>query len=159
MQPRVLNSGTVIGAVLTCLGVAAVVASLAINKDADGGWGARIFPLIGAGALVILGVLEFRKGYLSPPQVSGEAAPMKRMLALLAVSLVYVWLIGKFGYLISTGGTAILTLMIFGVRNPVALGIAAILCPAIYHVIFFVMLGVFPPYGEWFDLLDVIQGY
>ena len=48
---------------------------------------------------------------------------------------------------------------LFGMRSPLWLLVTAIICPAIYHLIFFVLLGVFPPFGEWFDLLDVLQGY
>ena len=32
------------------------------------------------------------------------------------------------------------------------------LLPLVFHLIFFVLLGVFPPYGEVFDLLSWIQG-
>jgi putative tricarboxylic transport membrane protein len=46
---------------------------------------------------------------------------------------------------------------LFGIRNPLSLLIAAIVCPAVYHAIFFMGLGVYPPYGEWFDLLDLFQ--
>ena len=162
MTTRVLNSNTVIGGVLAVFGLAAVAASLSINPDPDGGWGARIFPLVGSVALVVLGVLECVKGLsssapISPPKEEGSS-PLPAIFSLVALSLAYVWLMGKFGYLISTGIAAVLVLMIFGVRNPLGLLVAAIVCPAIYHFIFFVMLGVFPPYGEWFDLLDVIEG-
>lgn len=158
MQSRKLTSDTIIGAVLTCIGLAALVASLAINKDADGGWGARIFPLIGSGALIVLGMIDLVKsrGIDRPKKVP---APVGQIVGLLLLSLIYVWLIGRFGYLLSTGFTGAAVLMIFGVRNPVGLLAAAILCPAVYHFVFFEMLGVFPPYGEWFDPLDVIQGY
>ncbi|MCG7522821.1 tripartite tricarboxylate transporter TctB family protein [Ruegeria sp. Ofav3-42] len=161
MTTRVLNSSTVIGAGLAIFGLVAVAASMAINPDPDGGWGARIFPLVGSGALVVLGVVECVKGLSSSapattPKEEGSILP--RIFSLLVLSLAYVWLMGKLGYLISTGIAAVLVLMIFGVRNPIGLLIAAIVCPAIYHLIFFVMLGVYPPYGEWFDLLDVIQG-
>lgn len=159
MSSRVLNTGTVIGALLASFGLAALVASLGINPDPDGGWGARIFPLVGSGALLALGVLECAKGFNSPePPRREEANPLPNIVSLLLLSLGYVWLIGKIGYLLSTGFAAVLALIIFGVRSPIGLLIAAIVCPAIYHLIFFVLLGVFPPYGEWFDLLDIIEG-
>ncbi|WP_170424078.1 tripartite tricarboxylate transporter TctB family protein [Ruegeria arenilitoris] len=162
MSSRTLNTNTVIGGLMTLFGLAAVVASMGINPDPDGGWGARIFPLVGSVALVILGVAECAKGLKSPPPVAtsgGDRSTMGRILALLILSLAYVWLIGKVGYLISTGLAAVGALMIFGVRNPIGLLIAAVVCPAVYHVIFYVLLGVYPPYGEWFEPLDIIQGY
>lgn len=161
MATRILNTNTVIGGLMAMFGLAAVAASLAINPDPDGGWGARIFPLVGSGALLLLGVLECVKGLKTPASLSpdaGEPSPLGRIFSLLLLSFAYVWLIGKFGYLISTSIVSVLALMIFGVRNPIGLAIAAVVCPLVYHLIFFVMLGVFPPYGEWFDLLDVIQG-
>ncbi|GAB5435273.1 tripartite tricarboxylate transporter TctB family protein [Falsiruegeria mediterranea] len=162
MSTRTLNTNTVIGGFMAVFGLAAIVASLDINTDPDGAWGARIFPLVGSVALVVLGVVECVNGLKFPPPAAERGAEDNvtgRILALLILSFAYVWLIGKFGYLLSTGLAAIGALMIFGVRNPVGLLVAAIVCPAIYHLIFFVLLGVFPPYGEWFDPLDITQGY
>lgn len=162
MSTERLNSTIVIGVGLTCFGLAAIAASLGINPDPDGGWGARIFPLVGSATLVVLGIFEILKGRsqqpASPPSHESPRL-MARIASLLVLSFAYLWLIGKIGYLISTGLAAVGALMIFGVRNPLGLLIAAILCPLIYHLTFFVLLGVFPPYGEWFEPLDIIQGY
>lgn len=148
---------------MALFGLAAIVASLGINPDPDGGWGARIFPLVGSAALLILGIVECAKGLASPPPAVSttdeDSNGMGRIFALLILCFAYVWLIGKFGYLISTGLAAVGALMVFGVRNPIGLLVAAIVCPLVYHFIFFVLLGVFPPYGEWFEPLDIIQGY
>lgn len=164
MSTHRLNSTAIIGLGLTGLGLAAVVASFGINLDHDGGWGARIFPLVGSSTLVVLGVLEMLKGQAMQPvptntQETSEANPLARIITLLILSFAYLWLIGKIGYLISTGLAAVAALMVFGIRNPLGLTLAAILCPLVYHLIFFVLLGVFPPYGEWFEPLDIIQGY
>ncbi|MEJ6388740.1 tripartite tricarboxylate transporter TctB family protein [Gymnodinialimonas ulvae] len=154
---RRLGQGVVIGAVLIVISIAALVASFQIDKDPGGGWGARIFPLAGSGALSIVGLLELRSG-----QIASVNAPTKvnpSIWALLILALGYVWLISKIGYLLSTGLVAPLALWVFGIRRPIALLLAALLCPAIYHLVFFELLGVFPPYGKWFDLLDILQGY
>ena len=81
------------------------------------------------------------------------------IVGLLALSVAYVIGINYVGYLLSTAAAAPIALYLFGVRSIPGLAAAAVLCPAIYHLIFFVGLGVFPPYGLWFDLLDVIQGH
>lgn len=164
MSTQRLNSTMIIGLGLTGLGLAAVVASFGINLDHDGGWGARTFPLVGSATLVVLGVIEMLKGRAMQPvptntQETSEANPLARIITLLILSFAYLWLIGKIGYLISTGLAAVAALMVFGIRNPLGLTLAAILCPLVYHLIFFVLLGVFPPYGEWFEPLDIIQGY
>lgn len=151
-----------IGMGLAVLGLAAIGASMSIPIDSDGSWGARIFPLFAAVALIIIGVIEALK--TRPVRIQAEQAEsflkvqIPQILTLLLLALVYFWLIGKFGYLISTGIAAVLALMLFGVRNPIGLAAAAVLCPLVYHLLFFVLLGVYPPFGEWFDLLDIIEG-
>lgn len=162
MRGRALNADVVIGGLMAAFGLAAVVASLGINPDPGGGWGARIFPLVGSGALLGLGVLDCVRGLRSGATFrapdAGDPSAAARIAGLLVLSVGYVWLIGKVGYLLSTGVAAVLALMIFGVRRPAGLAVAAVVCPAVYHLIFFVLLGVFPPYGEWIDLLDITQG-
>jgi hypothetical protein len=38
----------------------------------------------------------------------------------------------------------------------VALALGAIAVPVVLHVAFFELLGVFPPYGRWLDLVDLL---
>lgn len=154
-----LNSATLVGGGLALLGAVAIAASFGINPDPDGGWGARIFPLGGGGALLLLGLLEAGKGLArKTPDAVPAARGLPAIFALLLLALAYVWVMTKLGYLISTAFAAPLALWLFGIRSPVGLVAAALVCPALYHAVFFVGLGVFPPLGEWFDLLDVIQG-
>ncbi|WP_420348920.1 tripartite tricarboxylate transporter TctB family protein [Pelagibius sp.] len=153
------NSAVVVGAVLTAFGALALIGSFGINPDPDGGWGARIFPLAGSASLLVLGLLEVMKGLTAGETAPPPATPqLSAVFALLLLSLAYVWLMAKLGYLISTALAAPLALWLFGVRNLFALLTAALLCPLLYHLVFFVGLGVFPPLGAWFDLLDVIGG-
>ena len=137
------------------VGIGTVVATLWILLDHNGSWDARSFPLISAATLILLGGLLLRPS-------ADEEAPATSIprgpFYLLALVIIYLWLIGKFGYLISTAAIAPVTLWLFGIRNPTTLAVAAIAIPAAYHVLFFEVLGVFPPYGEWFDLFDVIGG-
>ena len=74
------------------------------------------------------------------------------------LSFAYWWAIGAVGYLLATAMAAPLALAAFDVRRPLVLGLAALLCPLVYHLVFFEALGVFPPYGAYFDLLDLLQG-
>lgn len=159
-RSSVINQSTVTSFVLLLIGIGAIVASLDIPRDPDGGLGARVFPLISSGALVLLGalgVLSGLKGFGHDEQTKEDRRTLLKISALLLLSIFYVWIIGKLGYLIATALVSPLILLLFGVRNPVGLLIAVIACPAIYHAIFFIALGVYPPYGEWFDLLDFFQ--
>ncbi len=154
-----LNQTVIVGAMLALFGIAATLASIQIEIDRDGGWGARIFPLAGSVALVVLGLVELLKGLREGRVTALPAFNAWAIAGLLVVALFYVWAIGVAGYLIATAIAAPLAMLLFGIRDWRALVATAILCPAIYHLIFFEGLGVFPPLGRWFDLLDVIQGY
>lgn len=156
----VISQLTVTSLALLLIGICSVVVSLDIPKDPDGGLGARVFPMMSSGALVLLGVLGILsgiKGYSNERKEKKGENFFLKITGLLVLSLFYVWIISKLGYLISTALVSPLILLLFGVRNLAGLLIAAIICPVVYHAVFFIGLGVFPPYGEWFDLLDVIQ--
>ena len=149
-----LATEQIIGAIVLCFGLAAAALSMNVGSQMWGGESARLFPLAVSIVLVLLGGALMLKGVES--YSLGEEA--RSVLGLLVLGLAYVWLISKFGYLVATGVTAPLVFWVFGTRWIPGLLLSAILCPLVFHLIFFVGLGVFPPYGEWFDLLDVIQG-
>lgn len=156
MSPKTAPAPRAVGVALILIGTGAMVTSMGIGLDQYGRWGARFFPLAGSAALLLLGVAELRSARGAPP---ADRQHLPAIAALLVLSLVYVWLISVVGYLLSTALAAPLALFIFGVRTPVGLCAAAVLCPALYHTVFFVVLGVFPPLGRWVDLLDLIGGY
>ena len=142
---------------LVGLGLVFAAASLAIDLGPQGGWGARVFPLIGSVALIALGVPELVQARGSAPRLPVDAdAPreLAAVAALLALSVAYVWAMARFGYLIPTALVAPAAMRLFGVRRPVWLLVAALAAPAAYDLIFFRALGVFPPLGDWFDLTD-----
>lgn len=145
-----------VGVALILVGIGGAVTSMGIGLDQYGRWGARFFPLAGSVALLLLGIAELWGAKGSPPS---DRRHLPAIAALLVLSVAYVWSISAFGYLLSTALAAPIALFIFGVRNPIGLCTAAVLCPAVYHTVFFVALGVFPPLGRWFDLLDWIGGY
>jgi putative tricarboxylic transport membrane protein len=156
----VVSQSTLTSLALLLIGVCAMAASMYIPRDLDGGLGARVFPMMSSGALILLGILGIPAGLKEPtkkPKEKEGGNLLLQITLLLALSFFYVWLISKLGYLVSTALVSPLILMLFGIRNPLSLLIAAIVCPAVYHAIFFMGLGVYPPYGEWFDLLDLFQ--
>jgi hypothetical protein len=140
------------GPILALIGALALFASLGIDPDPDGGQGARIFPLISAVVLMLLGTLETLA--TSKPAAVRPAGQF-RVLLLLVLALVYVFGIGLIGYLIATAIAAPIAFLLFGRDHPLELLAAALLCPIVYHLLFFVGLGVFPPDGAWFDLQDL----
>ncbi len=142
----------IIGAIVLVIGLVAAVLSMRVGTQMWGGESARLFPFSVSLVLILLGALLLWRGKDS--FTLGEEAGKVLLLALCGFG--YVWLITKLGYLIATGLTAPLVFRIFGVTSPVGLAITAIACPIVFHLIFFVGLGVFPPYGEWFDFLYIL---
>ncbi len=140
------------GPILALIGALALVASLRIDPDPDGGQGARVFPLISAVVLMILGTLETLTASRTAAVRPGRQL---RVLLLLALALAYVFGIGLIGYLAATAIAAPLAILLFGRGHPLELLAACLLCPIVYHLLFFVGLGVFPPDGAWFDLQDL----
>jgi putative tricarboxylic transport membrane protein len=156
-MPRNLHQTGPAIALLT-MGVVAVTASFWIPLDYDGSMGARIFPLMSAGVLILLGGLMLRPVKVDHETEVSQASIPTGPLMLLAVAVLYLWLIGKLGYLISTGFVTPVALWLFGIRRPAGLVVGALAAPVIFHLIFFEALGVFPPYGAWFDLLNLNGG-
>lgn len=154
-----INESTVVGSVLILMGVVALIASIQIDADISGDAGARFFPILGTAAIMGMGLLEVLKGLRGEATRLDMGSSAHEVLALFLIGSAYIFLMGKVGYLLATGFAAVAALWMFEVRNPLGLLFAALLCPAVYHVVFFELLGVFPPYGEWFDLQNVIVGY
>ena len=155
MTPGSSPAPRVVGVALVLVGASAMLTSMGIALDQYGRWGARLFPLAGSLALILLGVAELRN---APGAGVVERRHVPAIAALVVLSVGYVWAISAVGYLIATAVAAPMALVIFGVRRPLGLTVAAVLCPMAYHVVFFEILGVFPPLGRYFDLLDVIGG-
>ena len=147
-----------VGLGLAALGAAAGIAALGIGSGwGAGSWGPRAVPLLAAGALVLAGLAESRTAgpapAAGPVQGSGDERPA---WALLVIAVLHVILLGRMGFLISTMLAAPTVFWLFGVRGFMRLLAAAILLPLALHAVFFRFLGVFPPRGSWFDLLDLL---
>ena len=153
-----INAAVLIGSAIVTLGVMAMNFALAIAPDPDGTFGARTFPIIGSVALILLGGLEALRGIRGHVEPTTLSEDPLAVFALLFLSIGYILMVAKLGYLVSTAFAAPVAMWLFGIRNIVGLLIATIVCPAAYHFIFFEILGVFPPFGEWFDLLDILKG-
>ena len=159
MLKGTLNREALAGLAMVVTGGTILAASLGIEVLEQGGIGPRVFPLAGGAAIAGLGVVQVVTGLREGIAHEPLARDFLRMLLLTGVAVAYLFGVTWFGYLVATAICAPVVLALFGVRTPLALGLAAVLCPALYHLVFFAGLGVYPPYGEVFDLLDVIQGF
>ena len=109
--------------------------------------------LVGAGA----GAATRQAAESSAPAAEPSSATLQ-VIALFLLALIYQQSLQWFGYLLPTAFVAPVALYAFGVRNWIGLALAVVLCPLAFHIIFFELLGVFPPFGEVFDLLDAVRG-
>ncbi|NJM81121.1 MAG: tripartite tricarboxylate transporter TctB family protein [Tabrizicola sp.] len=142
----------VVGGGLALLGLAAAASALFIPLGPGGDWGARLFPLMAAGTMAFAGLAEARR---TAERSLMPGAPVIPVVLLALLATLYVWLMGRVGFLISTAAIVPPTLWLFGIRRPLPLAIAALAVPLALHLAFFRALGVFPPSGQWFDLLDL----
>jgi len=152
-----ITSDVFIGLALMVVGGFATYFALQINVSETASTSARTFPLIGSIALIVFGALDALDAYRGDPDHDIEPGDTRSVILLLAVAVVYLVVLTKLGYLISTALAAPMAMWLFSVRRLLSLIAASIVCPALYHVVFFELLGVFPPFGEWFDFLDILQ--
>jgi len=150
------------GVVLFALGIFAVLGVWSVPAAADNETWAGIVPFgAGLGLLVVSSLMiigTFRAPSNGESDTANDNNSTLDILALFAVALLYQQSIRWFGYLLPTAIAAPVVLYMFGVRSRIGLAISVVLCPLVYHIIFFVLLGVYPPFGEVFDLLDMIRG-
>lgn len=160
----------VVPATLILVGLAGLVLALAIPASYDGSTAARILPVTVSATLVVLGAADLwhglggerakteRDGAPTRPVPASAMAGTGGVLGLLILTVLYLAMVAKIGYLLSTALAAPAALALFGIRSPLGLLVSAVVCPLVYHLIFFKLIGIFPPYGAWFDLLDVFPG-
>ncbi|MEX0318733.1 MAG: tripartite tricarboxylate transporter TctB family protein [Ruegeria sp.] len=150
------------GIVLALLSLIAIWGAWQVPAASPGDTWAGIVPFAASVALLVLSGLVLLSG-LRATQTGPDIAQERDtgaldILILFAVALIYQQSFRWFGYVLPTAIVAPVVLYIFGVRNWIGLAVSMIACPLIFHIIFFELLGVFPPYGEVFDLLDWFRG-
>lgn len=162
-----------LGLAIALVGLASAVAVLSIGGWGSGAWGPRTVPLLASLLLVLCGAADaLLSPRLSPtsegtaPANEGDPVGTARddrsanddwcAAALLGLAVLYVLSIDRIGYLAATALASPCGFALFGVRRPLALLAATLIVPLALHVAFFRLLGVFPPFGRWFDVLDVV---
>ncbi len=149
--------GSAVGLALAAVGGAAGVAALGIGTGwAAGSWGPRAVPLLAAGTLMMAGVADARSARGVPAAAPDDGGRPWQVPLLLALAIGYVLLIDRTGYLFATALAAPLAFMLFGLRSPFKLLAVALVVPLLLHMVFFRLLAVFPPFGSWFDLTDIL---
>ncbi len=148
--------------VLAVLSALAIWGALQVPEASPGETWAGIVPFGAAVALGVISAISLLSA-LRPassadkPSASGNKGA-RDVIILFIIAVLYQQSFNWLGYLLPTAVVAPVALYMFGVRSPVGLALSVVLCPLVFHVIFFMLLGVYPPYGEVFDLNEFIQG-
>jgi len=159
-----LNASSVVGALLIATGAFVIHQAFQIPVTRVAGWGPRAFPVLAASGVMLAGLLVLVSGLrgggaqaqaAAPDQAAGGA--VLSVLGLVLLGSGYIWLLDKIGYLLATAVVTPAAFWLFGVRRPLPLVVATLACPIAYQVIFFEMLWVYPPRGEWIDLVDLLR--
>lgn len=153
-----IDANLITGAALAALGLTAFVLSFRIGNTQWGAESARMFPQIISAVLLLLSA---RLAFQSAPDERDSLPAMSELAQiaqLFVLGVCYIVLIDKLGFLIATFLSTPIAFWLFGLRRPIGLLIAAVLAPTLLHIVFFELLGLFPPFGRWFDLLNILQG-
>lgn len=149
------------GLVLAAISLVAIWGAWQVPAASPGDTWAGIVPFAASAALLCLSILLIVGASHQPAGPAAATSDNRatfQIVALFVVALIYQQSFRWFGYLLPTAIVAPIVLYMFGVRSWIGLAASIVVCPLIFHFIFFVLLGVFPPYGEVFDLLSWIQG-
>ncbi|MEM6636925.1 MAG: tripartite tricarboxylate transporter TctB family protein [Pseudomonadota bacterium] len=145
--------------VLTAIGALGIWGAWQVPAASSGDTWAGVVPFAAALALIALAGIMALSAARQPADGPVESTSgMLDILILFAVALLYQQSLRWFGYILPTAIAAPIVLYLFGVRNWIGLGLSVVLCPLVFHVIFFELLGVFPPFGLVFDLLFYLRG-
>lgn len=151
------------GLVIALVGAVAAWGAMQVPAAPEGETWAGVVPMAVAAGLLLAGLSMAVTGLrsaLADGRIAGlvPSRTSLEVLGLLALSLAYQQSMVMCGYLLPTAIAAPIMLAAFGVRNIWGLAASVVICPLGFHVIFFELLGVFPPVGEIFDPLDLIRG-
>lgn len=149
------------GLVLAAVSLVAIWGAWQVPGAPPGDTWAGIVPfaasvaLLAMSGILLIGASRQAEAVSTASSDNGAAA---QIVVLFIIALIYQQSFRWFGYLLPTAIVAPIVLYMFRVRSWIGLAVSVVICPLIFHLIFFVLLGVFPPYGEVFDLLSWIQG-
>ena len=113
----------------------------------DPGFGARDFPIIVIGLMILLAIVllaqAWRRRAGGPAPASGEFGEIGRyLLPMAAIGFLYVWFVDMFQYAVPTFLAGVGSLAMFGNRGWARLAVAPFAATLVYYVLFFGILGL-----------------
>lgn len=149
------------GLVPAAISIVAIWGAWQVPAASPGDTWAGIVPFSASVALLVLSGFLLVGASRQPGDIvaaNTDNGATVQIIVLFIIALIYQQSFHWFGYLLPTAFVAPVVLYMFDVRSWIGLAVSVVICPLVFHLIFFVLLGVFPPHGEVFDLLSWIQG-
>lgn len=150
-----------LGVAAACIVVGAVFALEAwrIDPRSYEAVGPRFAPLFLAGAMVVGGALVGLTAWLGDRNAGStggdfgfEGSDLRRVLMVIGTGAVGVAVFWAAGYMASVAVVALLALLAFGVRAPVALVAVPLVAAIAYQFVFMGLMGLLDVRGAWVDL-------
>lgn len=152
------------GIVLALLGAGLLALTSQVQLTETNLIGARFVPQVVSGLLIVGGVmlaLFWRVADATPtdavqatPMVEAAPHALPTALALPLIGALYTFAIPQVGYIAATFLGAAAALMLYGARKPLRILLAATVMATLMHLIFVVLMGIFLPRGQFFDILN-----
>jgi hypothetical protein len=157
-----LNGDGAAGICVAVLGAIVIVVSQDIQGYGDDPVGPKFLPVAGASLLVLLGLWLAIASLAAPSTVDGGTGTgpgrfLRAVLPLGILGILYALALPIFGYLLPTLLTLPVVLLIFGIRSPMALARLTLVTTAAFYLLFFMLLGVYDPPGEWLDISGIFR--
>lgn len=162
------KSDYLVSVAVTGLGIFFMIQANAIEFYQDEALiGPRLVPMVIAGLIIGLGILEFAVTWMARNDkddngVPGNASESKlftlsqpaisRMAAIIMLGFAYIWLFGATGYLISTTLVLGALLAVFGNRSVGKLAVLTLVGAAVYYAVFIKLMGIHDPPGWLIDI-------
>lgn len=153
------------GVVTLIIGTIAIWGASLVPPPPGGETWAGVLPMSAAICLALTGGLMIwssfkNKETKTKSQVDSNLfdGATVRILSLVILAVMYHQAVLRFGYELPTALVGPAVLWLFGVRSKLGLALSIILYPIVFHILFFKLLGVFPPFGTIFDFMDYLRG-
>ncbi|MGP1396665.1 MAG: tripartite tricarboxylate transporter TctB family protein [Inquilinaceae bacterium] len=144
-----------VGLTVAATGLFLLTATADIRVDEAGLVGPRLVPRIVCGAAIGLGLMLAVAAMVGAGKRAargGDTALPLRAAAVVGLGLLYVPLLGAFGYFIATVIAAAAIFRLFGTRRLVPLCLGALATAALWYLVFIRVMGVFDPPGWIFSI-------
>ncbi|MEM6713037.1 MAG: tripartite tricarboxylate transporter TctB family protein [Pseudomonadota bacterium] len=138
---RILNERVLTQLVLLAVAIALYLTTLGSHQGVAAAQSPVFFPRIILGLWIGLTLIALTQDLMSRKEVAGIERLAAAVLFIVA-ALIYLNLVTRLGFAISSAPFTVVALLLFGIRNPLVLVAYAIAVPGVIVILFNHMLGM-----------------